>query len=117
MPARKLYCVTSNALVKNHCGDLRPGLRERQIAETRVPNCWAPEGSLAGFWGAFLKSGGPGKPCKNVGGEAPHILKSFPGPRGRPDFKNAPKNIGQTASMYPELVRGCSNDLISRSLL
>ncbi len=42
--------------------------------------------------GCFLRSGrprGPGKTLKKVGGFAPHILKAFPGPRGRPDLKNA----------------------------
>ncbi len=44
---------------------------------------------------------GPGKRSKKVGGVAPHICEGFPGPpgpRGRPDLKNAPPKSGQTAS-------------------
>ncbi len=29
-------------------------------------------------------------------------MKVFPGPRGRPDLKNAPKKPGQTAFRYPD---------------
>ncbi len=63
---------------------------------------WVPEGSLAGFVGCILKSGRPwgaGKTFKMVGGEAPTFLKAFPGPRGRPDIKNAtPKNPARLPS-------------------
>ena len=34
----------------------------------------------------------------------PIFLKASPGPRGRPDFKNAPNNSGQTAFEYLETV-------------
>ncbi len=55
---------------------------------------WVLEGSLAGFFeGAFLRSGrprGPGKALKMWGASPPTFLKAFPGPRGRPDLKNAP---------------------------
>ncbi len=66
-------------------------------------------GYLKAVWpdllGAFLKSGrprGPGKALKSVGGFAPHIFEGLPGPRGRSDLKNAPKNSGQIAFRYPE---------------
>ena len=65
-------------------------------------------GYLKAVWpnllGAFLKSGRPrrpGKAFKNVGGEAATFLKASPGPRGRPDLKNAPNKFGQTAFRYP----------------
>ncbi len=52
-----------------------------------------------------MKSGrsrGPGKAFKNVGGEAPPtFLRVFPGPRGRPDLKDAPHKSGKTAFRYP----------------
>ncbi len=55
---------------------------------------WVPEGSLAGFLGVrfFGLAGpwGPRKPCKMWGAKPPTFWKAFPGPRGRPDFKNAP---------------------------
>ena len=34
-------------------------------------------------------------------GEAPTFLKAFPGPRGRPDLKNAPQQSGHIAFKYP----------------
>jgi hypothetical protein len=53
-----------------------------------------PEGSLAGFfWAAFWRvvaPRGPGQPQKMWGASPPPFLKAFPGPRGRPDLKNAP---------------------------
>ncbi len=45
--------------------------------------------------------GGPGKAFKNVGSEAPTDLRVFPGPRGRPDFKNAPKQIRPDCLQVP----------------
>ena len=43
----------------------------------------------------------PGRPCKMWGGDAPHLFENLPGSPGRPDFKNAFKNSGQTAFKYP----------------
>ncbi len=42
---------------------------------------------------------GHGKAFKNEGASPPTDLKAFPGPRGRPDLKNAPNKPGQTAGL------------------
>ena len=58
------------------------------------------------FLGAFLRSGrprGPGQALKMWGAKPPTFLKPFPGPRGRPDVKNAPQKSDQTAFKYPAL--------------
>ncbi len=47
---------------------------------------WVPEGSLAEFCGVHFRGlaghQSPGRPSKNVGGEAPHMLEGLPGPPG-----------------------------------
>ncbi len=45
--------------------------------------------------------GGTGKASKMWGAMPPTFLRAFPGPRGRPDLKNAPTKSGQTAFKYP----------------
>ncbi len=66
---------------------------------------WMPEGSLAGFVGCIfeicpapearegLRKCGEAKP--------PTFLKAFPGPRGRPDLKNAPNKIRPDCLQVP----------------
>ncbi len=69
-------------------------INQQQLArETDSKPDWVPEGSLAGFLGAFLRSGrprGPGKAFKSVGGFASDISEGFPGPPGpaRPQKRN-----------------------------
>ncbi len=73
--------------------------------------CTCLAGYLKAIWPGFLgcifevwqAPGARESLNKNVGGEAPHILKAFPGPRGRPDLKNAPQKSGQTAFRYPDV--------------
>ncbi len=117
-----IYTPTSvGEIVRPIDGDLPPQGRQhlhtkpcRRSAEQshqhRLVYNWVPEGSLAGFClGAFLGSGrprGPGKAFQNVGGEAPTFLKAFPGPRGRPNFKNAPpKNNRPDCLQVPRFPR------------
>ncbi len=63
--------------------------------------------NLKAVWPFFLSEslksgpGGPGKPSKMWVAKPPTFLRAFPGPRGRPDLKNAPKKTGQTAFKYP----------------
>ncbi len=71
---------------------------------------WTWAGYLKAVWpdfvGAFLRSGrprGPGKAFQNVGGEAPTDLKASPGPRGRPDLKNAAKKIRPDCLQVPSI--------------
>ncbi len=45
------------------------------------------ESEIVDFGGAGRPQG-PGKQFQKVGGEAAHLLKGFPGPRGRPDRPN-----------------------------
>ncbi len=57
------------------------------------------------FWGVFEVWPAPGaressQKCGVL--RPPTFLKTFPGPRGRPDLKNAPQKSGQTAVKYPE---------------
>ena len=62
-----------------------------------------------GFLGAFLRSGlprGPGKALRNVGAKPPTFLKAFPGPRGRPDLKIAPKKTWPDCFQVPSYVNG-----------
>ena len=67
--------------------------------------CWVPEGSLAGFLGCVFEvwpAPGARESLQKGGGLRPQtFLKAFPGPRGRPDLKNAPNKSGQTVSRYP----------------
>ncbi len=70
------------------------GSRENQCERTKTG--WVPEGSLAVFGGAFLRSRrprGPGKALQNAGGEAPHIFEGLPGPPGpaRPQKRTTQK--------------------------
>jgi hypothetical protein len=68
--------------------------------------CLSP-GYLKAVWpdfgGAFLRSGRP-RPSNLWGAKPPTFLKAFPGPRGRPDLKNAPNKSGQTAFRYPVFI-------------
>ncbi len=71
-------------------------------SEIQNEEAWVPEGNLAGFLGAFLKSGrlrGLGKAFEHVGGFAPHRFEGFPGPPGpaRPQ-KRTPKNPARLPS-------------------
>ncbi len=96
-------------------GSSVPTTRSPRKSARNAPHCiwerlqdWVPEGSLARFFrGAFLRSGrprGPGKPFKNVGGFVPHLFESSPGPRSRPDLKNAPRKIRPDFLQVPRYI-------------
>ena len=68
---------------------------------------WAPEGSLARFFGVrfwgLAGPGGPGRPLKMWGASRPTFWKAFPGPRGRPDLKNAPQKVRPDCRQVPRI--------------
>jgi hypothetical protein len=101
--------------------------RERDTARTRdvsgkvtaisaleFPYLWLLTfaGYLKAVWPGFggerflgmAGPGGPGRRSKRWGVKPPTSVKVFPGPRGRPDLKNAPKHSGQIAFRYPILL-------------
>ncbi len=45
----------------------------------------------------------------------PTFWKAFPGPRGRPDIKNAPPKSGQTAFKYPEKITNTTCMMLSEN--
>ncbi len=47
---------------------------------------------------------GPGKALKNVGAKPPTFWKAFPGPRGRPNLKNASPKIRPDCLQVPGLL-------------
>jgi hypothetical protein len=75
-------------------GNLQPACDPSACLKAVWPDfCWG---------GVFLRSGrsrGPGKAFQNVGGEATHIFKGFPGPAGpaRPQTRT-PKNPARLPS-------------------
>jgi hypothetical protein len=68
-------------------------------------NYWEPEGSLVGFLGGVFEvwptQGARESRLEMWGASPPAFLRAFPGPRGRPDLKNALTKSGQIASRYP----------------
>ncbi len=49
---------------------------------------------------------GPGKAFKKMGAKPPTFLRASPGPRGRPDRKNAPQKIRPDFLQVPSLGEG-----------
>ena len=68
-----------------------------RVQAREAPNTvWVPEDSLARFLVCIFEvwpARGPGRPPKMLGASPPALLRAFPGPRGQPDLKNAPKQI------------------------
>ncbi len=66
---------------------------------------WVLEGIWPNFMGCVFEvwadPRGQGKLSKMRGAKPPLLYRVFPGPRGRPDLKNAPTNQGQIAFRYP----------------
>jgi hypothetical protein len=67
--------------------------------------CVFGQPEILDFWGLDGRHLGPENTFKKVVGFAPTFLNAFQGPRGRPDFKDAPQKPGQTAFRYPEISR------------
>ncbi len=66
---------------------------------------WVSESSLAGFVGAFMRSGRPRGPRK-AGGFAPYILEGFPEPPGQARHHKCTQQIRPDCLQIPSLKKG-----------